>query len=332
MNKLVGMAVAMAVAGAMGLGVWGVGDSPTVAVEAAPAAHPGADGDHFDVQFQEALGIKDTRADVLTPLAVIWSKPDKNAKPTQTEIDDVVAALLKGPHPTALLEKLLPLIQVGAGFDFSTGTKWKWGNTLNWDNLQRDLWKQALALAESDPKRAAELGRAEMMLSVLCDFYNCYLGIAPIQNEPAETKKLLDLPEGQFEKLQKLVEGRANAKSEMDLIKALMAIDTVTAAQAVNPTDVQGALKAMDLTLRESPRVGDQYWAVYYTSELLNLVKFRHSLEGQAAVEKQLLVWKADYAGPDMQRWIEEALSREGPPPHQFVARFGGGQVQPAGK
>jgi hypothetical protein len=324
--------LAVAIAGAMGRGVPGVFGSPPGAVEAVPAAHPGADGDHFDAQFQEALGIKDTGADVLTPLAVIWSKPDKNAQPTQAEIDDVVAALLKGPHPTALLEKLLPMIQVGATFDYSTGTKWKWGNMDQWDALGRELGKQARALADSDPKRASELYRAAMMLVLVCDYYIGWYNLASIDNEPEVVKKLLNLPEGQFEKLQNLMEARASSKSHGDLMKAMMAIDTVTAAQAVNQADVQGALKALDLTLRDMPRVGDQYRVVHYTWSLLNLVKSRHNLEGQAAVEKQLLSWKAEFPDPDVQRWIEQALSREGPPPHQLVLHLSRGQVQPAGK
>jgi hypothetical protein len=329
MHRLIRIVAAGVAVGAVGLAVMGAEPGALGAETVAPA-NPGADADRLDAQIQEALGIKDTGADVLTPLGNILGKADKRVQPTDAEVDAVVAVLLKGPHATALQEKLLPLIQVGATFDFSNGTKWKWGSVSQWSDLQGDLWKRAENVADTDVRRASELAKAAIMLAAVCDFDRGYMGgLAPLVNEPGKCEKILNLPAGQFEKLGKLVAARFQMPGVMP-IAAYSAIDKVTGSDSVALADVQKALDQLDEWMRKSPRCGDQYEALDATWQLRNLMRFRHSAEGRGAVEQKMLGWKREYGDPDVQRWIEEALTREGPPPHIFVMRASGHIAAPA--
>jgi hypothetical protein len=99
---------------------------------------------------------------------------------------------------------------------------------------------------------------------------------------------------------------------------ALLTIDSITnSKQGPVPIDrVNTVLTRMDKTLHISvPNIGNRYTIIELTWEFLNLVKSRHSDAAIAAVRKQFETWKHDFPDPDTVRWIDQALTRDGPFP-----------------
>ena len=197
--------------------------------------------------------------------------------------------------------------------------------------LNSDLWGRADMLQSTDPAKAAKFARAAMMLGVLSsyDLYGGFL-INHVTGAPAKTKRLLDLPDGKFEELGKLIAARFALQGGSSSMIAGIITDMIS-GQKTRPVDValvNRVVQEYDQTFRKGvPELGTRFRTIGYVWEFLNLLKERNSADGQAAVRQLLETWKKDFPDPDLTRWIDQALTRKGPLPGTMVGFMVNGKM-----
>jgi hypothetical protein len=77
---------------------------------------------------------------------------------------------------------------------------------------------------------------------------------------------------------------------------------------------------------REGPdQLGYRLTLIRTSWKFLNLLKTKPDAELQNIVRKQLQEWKRDFQDPNIDRWVKQALTREGPVPGKL---YGEGRMK----
>ncbi len=275
------------------------------------------------------LGIPASDSDVLPLLADAVSKRKGDAATYGEAINKLVDGILAGPSPSELVNKALPLVEIGSGKTASPydDPAWKWGTPTARRAVEETIWSLAQAARDRNPGRSSDLARASLMLSAMSDIEDSWSGLSWVVDDPDTARKLLNIPEDRFKSLSAAIKTRIdqdhiNFTEGLAAAKATDAINSENAG-AVTLGEVNGVLAHMDTEFRKGvPQLFDQCGTIYSAWLLLNTVRYKGSPETTAAVEAQLRKWQEDYPDPNLKRWISEALSRQGLPPGKLVGTF----------
>jgi hypothetical protein len=108
---------------------------------------------------------------------------------------------------------------------------------------------------------------------------------------------------------------------ENDRIEAFRIIDKIGTLDGskIDVSQVKDALGYLDKTFKEGPlQKGYLFDVISHTWSLLNVLRIKQHAEGQAAVRKQLEIWKSDFPDEDIKRWVDQAIERVGPAPQRL--------------
>ena len=283
----------------------------------------------FSSSVQRCLLIPDTGAEVLPQIANVLKVLDNAPSVQAPVLNKLVDALLAGPHPTVLIAEIHRVLNVNYTSGAQVGIPdWKYGSAVQKIELINILWNLAETAQEKSPERSRQIARAALMLAALNDFEGGWIALRKVcSNESDTAKTLLNLPDDDFEKLQEVVKARmiqlklGTAEDEA----AMREIDLISASKdsTVSLEKVKVVLAHEDNAWREGPaQLGNRHWIIGNAWDFLNLLRFKQSQEGQSLVRKQLEIWKQEFPDPDTSRWIDEALTRVGPPPGKMLNEY----------
>ncbi|MCL2639289.1 MAG: sigma-70 family RNA polymerase sigma factor [Phycisphaerales bacterium] len=301
-------------------------DVPKVAVAATAPEEVAATqkaNESFSAKVQDALQIKRTNADMLTALADAVQNVDMaNTREVQPLIQNLVDALLAGPDPDALVNKILPTVEI----ESSTGAQykvpqWKWGAYWERSELCDHLWTLANTVDATDAEAARKIARAAVLLVAMNDFQAGSLKLSPMIEEDA-FRTLTGMDDERFEKLKSLVAERSKQLKVWSTytFAAAFGYNRIRAGQ-ISKEAVQKILRRSDAAFREGPpQLGYRWRVLSATWELLNALRLHENEEGQELVRQQFASWRRDFPDKHIDRWIGQALEREGEPPEKLVS------------
>ncbi len=128
---------------------------------AAPVAgtRPGVITNNFPARVEQSLQIEDSGADVMPALAKAIEQQKGNPADAARAIGTLVDSLLAGPHPTALLEKILPTVELGKEGAQQNLPKWSYGSYSARVDLINSIWGLAQAMVKACRTRKEHLRR-----------------------------------------------------------------------------------------------------------------------------------------------------------------------------
>jgi hypothetical protein len=275
--------------------------------------------DDFPGRVGELLQVPDTGADVLPAIENALKRVNGAPAESAGAINALTDAILKGPHPSVLLNVILPRVEIGESTTRPMSQPaWKWGTAANWRRMILTMGKLAVSLQKSDEKRASEIARAALYLSALRDYRDEWDGLKQITSQTVDMKKLLQLPGNNFEDLKALVNKRLELQS--CTLKEGLAAAKIFDAFVDGPKDqitqdkIDAVMGHYDKAFRSgSSQLGWKADVITRTWSFLNLMRVKGSSNGQKAVRELFEKWKEDSSDPHVRRWISQALSREGP-------------------
>jgi hypothetical protein len=301
---------------------WGASGSQPVGTMPSSAS----EREGFSIQVERALSIEVSGADVLPAFrGAIRSINESDATKKAQAINSLVATILKGPDATVLTNKIAINLDIDTKtFPPLSEKEWGLGKMSEWRVLGDNLWNLSVAAQKRDAKKASELAKASIMVSAMDDFFTDWLPVANRMASP-ETEGVLGIPHEEFIRLKKLVEKRMDEHNlwAREAVAGLKLIDAITEAKAakVAPETVREIMAHIDKAFREGPdQLGYRLKLIRYTWTFLNLLKTKSDAELPNFVRRQFEEWKRDFRDPNIERWITQALTREGPVPVKLVS------------
>jgi hypothetical protein len=323
-------ASALVAAGILASGIVLAGDGPPSPAGTTRASVPSAatrgHKASLGLEIAELLSIKKSDRKLLPALAEAIKNQDGDAANRSKALTGLVETILAGADPDALVDQVgLNLSIDSKVFPPTTAKDWSIGSFGDWAKLANHLWDLAIASQEIDAAKSSELAKASIMMSAMSDFYTSSAGLVE-HMKSSDAEKLLGIPKDRFEKLKEVIKDRNDENTAwlMESIEAYKRIDTISESNDVNikQETVAQILEHLDKGLKGGPQqLGYRWVQLRITWQFLNLVKSRQSKESQEAVKSQLNLWKLDYGDPNTQRWISEALTRDGPVPGKLHAQ-----------
>jgi hypothetical protein len=297
---------------------------PIVSAAAARKGASRAAEDGYVGEVWAVIGATAGKADVVTPLAeAVRLYQGQDTAATAAAMNRLVAALLAGPDPSAVLDEIVPEYEIqapGAG-EKGVVPGARFGNIMRLALFPREMWELAKQEAAQDAGRASQIARAAVVLSTLNDFDRLWEEVVSnVINEPEATAKLLRVSDADFQRLTRAVKDRVTREpATQSDFNSLRLVDRMT-AEGGQPAmaDIQKVLTFYDTQVRKrTPQLGYRYSAIAACWHFLQLMKVKGQAEGEAATRAVLSAWKKDFPAEDVVRWVDQALTREGPVPEK---------------
>jgi hypothetical protein len=277
-----------------------------------------ASTDSFGAEIERILSIKASKADLMPAIREAVKSQNDPAKKADS-LAKLVNTILDGPDPASLVKKISSALDVDSkAFPPPDVKDWGVGGPADWMALSNELWKMAAAVKDKDAKRASDLAKASLMISVQGDFFTSWRGLSAHIMDP-EAEKILGLTQPQFSELKKALQERVDQDSLWleEMVESYKLIDAIS--EGGNDVDVEKAKTIMehfDKSFRKGPPQIGYRWVILRQSwQFLNLAKKRQANAAQAVIKAQLEKWKHDFSDQDIQRWVAQSLTRDGPPP-----------------
>ena len=233
-------------------------------------------------------------------------------------IGTLVDSLLAGPHPTALLEK----DSTHCGNSGKEGAqqnlpKCSYGSYSARVDLINSIWGLAQAMVARDPARASQVARAAMLLAAMNDNQSGWATLAQVAKDSQSCQEAAG-PTGcaSFAELLGVVQDRLQQEGVRGsgIQKALNEFDELSDLK-ISPMPlekVNDALNHLDNAFRQgTPQDGARWWIISQVWSFLNIARFKQDTAAQMAIQGLLQAWGRDFHGPNIDRWISQALTLE---------------------
>ena len=310
--------------------VWLIGVVPLCA-RADDSVTPQPAVETFGSQIASVLEIRNTKADVLSPLADAMTAFKKDPNSSGAAIGALVNAILAGPEPESLVNQILPTVQI----EFRSGAQqlpgWKYGDYKQRLDLNHFIWKLAKDVRTTDTQKSQKLGRAAVMFAALNDYQHGWLSIKRFRQDK-EFNLIVSLTDQQATRLATVMEERLKQQSVwMDKYElALRGIDSINSTNIGSIDSVKDVLEHLDEGIRKGPSQDGDRWVMITTAwTLLNSPKVRENSKLEAMVRDQLSTWERDFKNSNVSRWVGQAFERKTNPPEKLIRDY---ELGPDGK